>query len=169
MHSDRHCYFPSYVFKDPVSCVCIVLIDAGAAGTSAKREVSHSLLHVDRLRKPPQTLPGAQSHQAGYTRGERKQTLWKRSSNYPSLHPNFIKEGSLSFTLQYTSNWQLAQKQQSTANSGQGWVNRIRAGFREAKTESADLSNAHFYLQASFMQNCQASSAWVLNNSQVPT
>lgn len=43
---------------------------AGAAGACAQREVPHPFLHVHRLREPPQTLPGAQPGQAGYSRGE---------------------------------------------------------------------------------------------------
>lgn len=49
---------------------CLVLLCAGAAGACAQGEVPHPFLHVHRLREPPQTLPGAQPGQAGYSRGE---------------------------------------------------------------------------------------------------
>lgn len=49
---------------------CRVLLCAGAAGACAQGEVPHPFLHVHRLREPPQTLPGAQPGQAGYSRGE---------------------------------------------------------------------------------------------------
>lgn len=49
---------------------CLLLLHAGVAGARSPGEVPHPVLHVHRLREPPQTLPGAQPGQAGYSRGE---------------------------------------------------------------------------------------------------
>lgn len=80
---------------------CLVLLCAGAAGACAQREVPHPILHVHRLREPPQTLPGAQPGQAGYSRGEggcRKCKYTSVLNPLPHQHVGTIEECHLSST-----------------------------------------------------------------------
>ena len=58
------------------------LVPAGATGACAQREVPHPFLHVHRLWEPPQTLPGAQPVQAGYSRGEGGRRKCKYTSQF---------------------------------------------------------------------------------------
>lgn len=62
-------------------------LSAGAAGARAQREVPHPVLHVHRLREPPQTLPGAQPGQAGYSRGEGGRRKCKYTSQFLTHSP----------------------------------------------------------------------------------
>lgn len=66
---------------------CLVLLCAGAAGACAQGEVPHPILHVHRLREPPQTLPGAQPGQAGYSRGEGGRRKCKYTSQFLTHFP----------------------------------------------------------------------------------
>lgn len=61
---------------------CLLLLSAGATGARSPREVPHPVLHVHRLREPPQTLLGAQPGQAGYSRGEGGQRKCKYTSQF---------------------------------------------------------------------------------------
>lgn len=76
------------VFQSYDQSVFVVLFCAGAAGACAQREVPHPFLHVHGLREPPQTLPSAQSGQAGYSRGEGGRRKCKYTSQFLTHSPS---------------------------------------------------------------------------------